>query len=726
MPSTAISCLSARDQIRLNKNQVIDNLQLPASSWRFGEFRLDAARRRLEHNGAQVNITPKQFEVLHLLIRNAPRVVTREEFVAEVWAGRAVEDSNLTQTIFVVRKLLGEQPGGGSWIVTVPGQGYAFAGDLRPETAPVSLPRARLRWWWLAAVACAAIVVILLLRRTGAAPQAPAQAAPITAFAGREMWPAFSPDGAKLYFIWEKKPGESEIHAMELGSGRTAAVTQTGEPKGHLALSPGGLTLAYFADTSDGTEVRAIPAAGGQPRTVAREAAAFPFDRGRMLTWTPDGQSVVFVRVREGARSQLVRVSIPGDSEHPVTDLVSDYPYDTNPAYSPDGKTLAFVRWSGFAIADVWIAPCGPDGSAIAQPRPLTREGKRIQGIAWSADSRAIVVALQKERLPALWRFQLDRAAAEPVPGTGVPAMHPAISPAGERLAYVSETSSQSLWEMDVPVPGRSAPQPRLITESTFVDHGPAYSPDGRWLAFYSTRSGNYEVWRTSLDGKDVRQLTFKKAFAGAPHWSPDGSLLAYDGRDRISDIEIVPAAGGAIRRVAATPEEEAVPSFSRDGQSLYFASNRNGRMQVWKSRLDGSEPRLLSAGEGFNTVEWSDGYVYFARRRIRPEIWRVPAGGGPEQPVLTSEPLPSLWAYWRLAPQGIYFVSRPRASSLGPSEHSLYLLPWGAKAVQWLGTMPDGLPVEPGLAVSPDGKRVAFPRMTQPRSDLMLAEGFR
>lgn len=616
---------------------------------------------------------------------------------------------------------MGEQPGGGSWIATVPGRGYSFAGDLHSEAGPVQGKRSPVTWWWIASAATAALAVALVLASQARRPASVRQAAPLTSFPGREMWPAFSSDGGKLYFVWEKSSGQSDLHVLEPNSPQPTALTHTGEAKGHLALSPDGRTLAYYADAAAGTEIRVIPAVGGEPRVVVHGPAVLPVDRGRLLTWTPDSQSLVYVRMRDAGRTQLVRFPLTGGDEQPVTALLHDYPYDSNPAYSPDGATLAFVRWAGYAIADVWVAPCAPGGDITGEPRRLTHEGTRIQGIAWNADSRSLVVALQKERLPSLWTYRLTNGQAEAVPGAGVPAMHPAISRDGGRLAYVSDTSAQGLWEMEVPQPGRPASPPRLITESTFVDNGPAYSPDGKSLAFYSTRSGNHELWISSLDGKDVRQLTFRgMAFAGAPHWSPDGSLLVYDSRDRVSDVQIVPAAGGAVRRVTATPEEEAVPSFSRDGHWLYYASNRSGRMQVWKSRVDGSDARPFSSGEGFYAMEWTDGFVYYSRRRLRPEIWRIPASGGREDPVLTADELPSLWAYWHLAPQGIYFVSHPDPVRLRSAESSLYLLPWGAKTARRLGPLPSDLPVEPGLAVSPDGKRIAFPRMTQPRSDLM------
>ncbi|MEK6320813.1 MAG: winged helix-turn-helix domain-containing protein [Acidobacteriota bacterium] len=99
--------------------------------YEFGTFRLDTAERLLLCNGETVPLTPKAFDTLVVLVQKSGHVVGKDELMNEVWADSFVEESNLTQNIFVLRKLLGEDYGGRSYIETVPKRGYRFVASVR-------------------------------------------------------------------------------------------------------------------------------------------------------------------------------------------------------------------------------------------------------------------------------------------------------------------------------------------------------------------------------------------------------------------------------------------------------------------------------------------------------------------------------------------------------------------------------------------------------------------
>ena len=95
----------------------------------FGSFSLNARSRTLEHGGRSVALTPKAFEVLLLLIQHSGDVVSKDQLMRAVWPHSFVEESNLTQTVFMLRKALGETPQQ-RYILTVPGRGYRFVADV--------------------------------------------------------------------------------------------------------------------------------------------------------------------------------------------------------------------------------------------------------------------------------------------------------------------------------------------------------------------------------------------------------------------------------------------------------------------------------------------------------------------------------------------------------------------------------------------------------------------
>jgi len=128
------------------------------------------------------------------------------------------------------------------------------------------------------------------------------------------------------------------------------------------------------------------------------------------------------------------------------------------------------------------------------------------------------------------------------------------------------------IWEIPGPASGvrerQQAAAGRVRIESTRLDTNPQYSPNGSRIAFTSERTGKYQIWVADADGSTATQLTHRDAWFGSPRWSPDGRYIAYDGvdgPDRKGDVYVMPAGGGAERRITPEASHEQVPSWSRE-----------------------------------------------------------------------------------------------------------------------------------------------------------------
>ncbi|PYV32372.1 MAG: hypothetical protein DMG22_13550, partial [Acidobacteria bacterium] len=97
----------------------------------FGPFSLDAQRRVLTRANERIEVSVKALEVLLVLVQKSGAVVTKDELLAAVWGHTHVEENNLTQSIYSLRKILGESAGENRYIATVSGQGYRFVADVR-------------------------------------------------------------------------------------------------------------------------------------------------------------------------------------------------------------------------------------------------------------------------------------------------------------------------------------------------------------------------------------------------------------------------------------------------------------------------------------------------------------------------------------------------------------------------------------------------------------------
>ena len=171
------------------------------------------------------------------------------------------------------------------------------------------------------------------------------------------------------------------------------------------------------------------------------------------------------------------------------------------------------------------------------------------------------------------------------------------MSRRGDLLIYARYSGDTNIWRSLA----RSGAHTPYIS-STRNEIAGQYSPDGTRVAYMSDRSGAFEIWVQNADGTQPVQLThFDGPHTGTPRWSPDGKWLVFDSRPNSNpDIFVVPSGGGDVRRLTDSPAEDVVPSFSHDGRSVYFASDRNGSWQIWKAAIDGTAAAEITHNGGF------------------------------------------------------------------------------------------------------------------------------
>jgi Tol biopolymer transport system component len=140
----------------------------------------------------------------------------------------------------------------------------------------------------------------------------------------------------------------------------------------------------------------------------------------------------------------------------------------------------------------------------------------------------------------------------------------------------------------------------RGVTRTVAHNFEPSVSPDGKYLAFGSERNGfGYQIFISDFLGIQVVQLTSPNFVDHAPAWSPDGSKIAF-GRcnpdQTICDVYTINRDGTNETPVCGSPQDDDSPRFSPDGQQIVFASNRSGNYEIYKCSVNGSNVTPLAA----------------------------------------------------------------------------------------------------------------------------------
>jgi len=407
---------------------------------------------------------------------------------------------------------------------------------------------------------------------------------------------------------------------------------------------------------------------------------------------------------------------------------------DSNPAVSPDGRWLVFRRnTNALFTGALYALALGRGMTAVGEPRRLTLPVLDAAYPAWMPDSneilfaatlggglRRLVVAGENtpERLPFVGEDGMMAVVSRPQPGRP------------PRLVYVHSVQDWNIWRVETAAPGAAASSSSVSIASTRMDGMPQLSPDGQRVALWSNRSGEDEIWLADLDGaKPVKLTDMGAGGRGYPHWSPDGqTVVLHSALEGQWEVYSISTEGGKPRNLTSHAANDVFPSFSRDGQWIYFNSNRTKEGQIWKIPASGGDAVLVANGPGYMPQESPNGaYLYYVQSVDGPSaLWRTPAAGGVPEKVVEGVVLGN----FVVLKGGIYYIDR----SSGEGGTTYFDLISGETRLQYfdfstrrstivarnLGT------VDIPLTASADGRTILYHRLDSAVDDLMLVENFR
>lgn len=332
------------------------------------------------------------------------------------------------------------------------------------------------------------------------------------AFDHREI--RWSPDGRTIAFSSDRSGGRYAIHLLDVASGRVTQFSKGEGQDSEPAWSPDGKRIAYVVD---GTKLMIAGLDG-----VARQAASVtPPAYLRAPSFAPDG-TIAYTRAEAGG----VTLVIGGRDVVVGEDL---YPF--RPAWLPGG---------GYIYA------------ATGHIRAMSARGQsRIVPFTLNAPVSTPNYAKK--------RRDFDSSARRPVVGIA----SPVLSPDGRSIAFVA---LNQLWTM--PIGGRPT---KLVDDQWYKCH-PAWSPDGRALAYSSDRGGTLQIWLRDLAGGSDRQLTnLPNAAAVSACWSNDGALIGFLTQE--GALHAVEVATGKVQQVYDALWEPGRPSFGPDARTIAMAA---------------------------------------------------------------------------------------------------------------------------------------------------------
>jgi len=407
-------------------------------------------------------------------------------------------------------------------------------------------------------------------------------------FSGNDMQPSVSPDGRIVAFVSDRD-GQYRIWLKQLESGSEIALSP-GPDDDHPSFSPDNAWVLYMHDR---TAYR-IPSLGGEPHKL--------LDNIDEAVWSPDGRQLAFVRLLvagPNVTSEVGTAAVGDGTAHVVRRFEGRHL--TAPAWSPDARTIALTERRsaagnvGTPIRTVILL--SPDGGNLRELEcPLP--GGAISNVTWLGDSQSIMYEVPESST------ETGGVITSPVGSAGrvllqnvrtgkARTLFAVQSPVGRlqvaapgRIIFDSLLQRSSLRE--IPIDSTPGAAPRWLARGSSIDRQPYYSPDGDWVVFSSSRSGDVDLWEVSTTTN-------------------------------------------ALRRLTDNPASDWDPFLTSDGKNLLWSSNRSGVFEIWMADRDGSSPRQVShdGGDAENPAAIPGGWVFYTSAQSEhPGLWKVRADG--------------------------------------------------------------------------------------------------
>ena len=483
---------------------------------------------------------------------------------------------------------------------------------------------------------------------------------PLTGLPGMSRKPALSPDGERVAFFWNNEtPAKWNLYVQMVGGEKPLQLTSTATRFPCCTnWSPDGREIVFGECDDDGGGVFVVPALGGTVRKMTDVVCSYG-DAGDPH-WTADGKSLILAdRCTPGAPRGIVVFSLStGEKRCLHAPEQGDFG-DREPVLSPDQRTVAFLRQKSLGIPDIYTVSLSAGGL-----RQLTDGGQVGWGLMWSADGKRIIFRGPNglSYIPA-GGGPIERELQYPAFGS--------LSRDGRRMAFEElggfSQFSSTVWKAELSNPGGPVVSQTRIIAFPGPNSATQLSPDGRQLTWQANRSGNAQIWKSDADGNNSIQLTyFEEGYTGTPRWSLDGNWIAFDYHSGVhTQIYLIDSQGRNQHPITSGDFENVVPSWSRDGRSVYFSSNRTGNWQVWRHELaTGRESQITQHG-GFAASESYDSKTLYYSQFEGAGLWSVPRDGGQEQHI-TLAPHYLDWGHFAVTDAGIYVIDS--TTEPGPS----------------------------------------------------------
>ena len=662
------------------------------SIYEFDQFRLDAGKLMLYRGGEEIQLPPKVIKTLSVLIESKGEILSKDELMARVWDDSIVEESNLSQYLYLLRKTLGAKTDGGNYIETLRRRGYRFNGEVRPflpirtngSSSPKVIPTfneiaverhgnvLRLADWTpektdspspaveatvsqpveiinrrpvllMAAIAVIStallgVVVYLCIQKFAAVVAENKNEMSVVSLTNGG-WPksgAISRDGN--FFAYTEADGEiSRIWLQSTGQGsRIEIAASTENIFTSKTFSPDGRYIYYIAVSKTDANKMAMyrVAVIGGPSTKLVDGIV------GVVSFSPDSAQIAFSSVIDkGGSTALVIADKDGGNQRILLSRPRASGLVGGPAWSPDGKLVAFAQ----------IIPGEKGISDLRQIYTVNLSGENLKPISdekwdtvyrieWTSDGTGLIFIGTREneaystKRDQVYYASFPGGASRRLTTSGIRHEPDSLGITKDNAVMaIAGNRSAQIWSLDPSGNSKTAVQ---ISKGLYDGRaGLAPLRDGT-IGYMAYGSDELGVWRMNGNGTGEKPLTTGLKNIEELRADPLGRYFVFSsGQERRAHLYRIDVDGANLKQLTFGDTFEVDSAISPDGKWIVYGSTdynrKEGQTRLMKSTLDGGESAPVGVNECSRPHFSPDGRYLSCITDDDAEAWILSADDG-------------------------------------------------------------------------------------------------
>lgn len=600
--------------------------------------------------GGDHHLEPRLMQVLILLVSHAKELVTREQFITDIWANNWVGEEALTQAVSRLRKVFGDHPTKPAYIQTVPKKGYRLIAkveldrsNIPPVSKDIQPQGSGLLRFNAVAILIGCLFVLLMANtfrkkeRMSHTSSSLTQFSHLTSMPGLELQPSLSEDGQFLLYA-KQINGRFQIFLKDLVTNQIAQISQLNGNNLHPFWLSDKQSLGFINVEKGQAKVylKAVEAISPQP------LFDLPISNGVNLDYSADQNKILYAHPVDTNKYAAFEFHLETEGAKPIFSLQQEI---FSIRYSPDGSTIAYVS----GLDDGCKQAIYLFDTKQQLHHLLSDPLDKIFDLDWLDESTLLITAIV-QKVNGIYRLDLRTGSLHLIKEGNIEELQ-----WNNRIKAIIANAyeiDKNIWRKNI----RAEEDTVFLNPITYEMH-PSISPDGKSLAYVSDESGYFEVWLADAQSLNRKKLTnFEAVDIGNPSWHPNSSSLVVSVMDtKGKNLYRVSINNGHYEKLTNDHFDNHFPSYSDGGTAIYFFSNRSGRNELWHLELRSKKiQQLTTEGADYGVVFQGNA---FYNQLDSEGIWKQQLSTGKRQQIEIDLSKAGKFN-WQLLPQGLFYLA--------------------------------------------------------------------